>query len=80
MNPFRSIYRLVKLAKKKRRRRKGPVIQEHHLSYDPEIKVRLYQGEHWVITLLNRRKRVSRGFIVSLKKWMLENEENAVEV
>jgi len=77
MNLFKRIYRL---AKKKRRRRKGPVIQEHHICYDPEIVVRIYQGEHWVITQLLRRKRVSRGFIVVLKKWLLENQEKAVDV
>ena len=80
MNVFKRVYRLVKLAAKKRKRRKGPAIQTHHISYDPERTVRLYQGEHWVITLLNRRKKVSKGFIICLKKWMLENEENAVEV
>ena len=79
MDFFKRIYRLVK-KKTKRRRRRGVVVQTHHISYDPEVFVRLYQGEHWVITQLSRRKRISKGFIVALKKWLLENQENAVEV
>jgi len=32
---------------------KKQVIQNHHISYDPEITVKIYKGEHWAITILN---------------------------
>jgi len=70
----------LKKIKKRRKRRKSGVIQEHHISYEPEIKVRMYQGEHWVITQLNRRKKISKGFIASLKKWLWENQDKAIDV
>ena len=56
------------------------VIQTHHICYDPEVTVRIYKGEHWAITQLNRRKKISRGFIECLKLWISENEGNAIEI
>lgn len=57
------------------------VIQEHHISYNPEVKVQVYKGEHWLLTQLNRhRKRVSRGFIKALKTWIEQNEHEAVQL
>lgn len=61
-------------------RQKKSVIQSHHISYDPEIEVRMYKGEHWAITQLNRRKKISRGFITALKNWIALNEHKAVEL
>ena len=70
---FRKIWRLVK-------RRRKPFIQGHHISYDPEIVVKVWVGEHWILTQLDRRtKRVSVGFIVSLKKWLKDNEKRAID-
>ena len=57
-----------------------PIIQEHHISYDPEITVRLYKGEHWVLTQLQRRKKISSGFIKSLKVFIALNEDKATEL
>jgi len=67
--------------KRKRKRSRKIVIQEHHIKYEaPEIKVRIYKGEHWLISLLSRRKKVSKGFIRALKIWIQENEAKAVEL
>ena len=60
--------------------KKKSSIQEHHISYDPEHKVVMYKGEHWVITQLNRRKQISRGFIVALKVWIALNEYQALHL
>lgn len=74
---FRKIWRLVK---RKVRRRRKPFIQGHHISYDPEIVVKIWVGEHWILTQLQRRtKRVSVGFIVSLKTWLKDNEKRAID-
>lgn len=62
------------------------VIQKHHLIYpseehkQAEETVKLYKGEHWVITQLQRRKNISKGFIKSLKFWILLNEDKAKEL
>jgi len=62
------------------------VIQRHHIVYavpehkQREIVVRVYKGEHWIITHLRRRKKISKGFIKQLKIWMALNEENAVDL
>lgn len=52
------------------------VVQEHHISYNPEVKVKIYKGEHWLLTQLQRRKKVSVGFIRALKVWMAINEHS----
>ena len=61
---------------------KKQVIQEHHISYaNPEITVKLYKGEHWAITVLNRRKKnMSKGFLRCLQEYIKEHEEKAVEL
>ena len=68
--------------------RKKNVVQEHHLEYQRKDKtsdkkgetVLLYQGEHWAITQLQRRKNISKGFIKALKFWIAQNEHLAIEV
>lgn len=56
---------------------KKPVIQEHHLAYNPEIKGKLYKGEHWCLTQILRRKKVSKWFVKCIKWWIIMNEEKA---
>jgi len=56
------------------------VVQAHHISYDPEVVVKIYKGEHWVLTQLQRRKNVSTGFLQALKVWIALNEEKANEL
>ena len=67
--------------------KKQQVIQNHHISYqntetgDPEITVKIYKGEHWAITILNRRsKNMSKGFLRCLQKYIDEHEEDAVDL
>lgn len=63
---------------------KKPVIQTHHISYgsatEPEITVKIFKGEHWAITLLNRRKRVSKGFLEVLREFIKRHEAGALEL
>jgi len=54
-----------------------PVIQTHHLSYDPEIKGKLFKGEHLLLTRLGWRKNISKYFIKCLKNWIILNEDKA---
>lgn len=63
------------------KRSKKSVVQRHHISYDPEVTVRIYKGEHWLLTQLQRRTRhISKGLIKSLKVWIALNEDKAVEL
>ena len=64
---------------------KKQVIQGHHISYpdepDGEIIVKIYKGEHWAITVLNRRKKnMSKGFLRCLQKYIDEHKEDAVDL
>ncbi len=67
---------------------KKQVIQTHHLEYQRKDKVkvktgeivRLYQGEHWAITLMQRRKNISKGFIRALEFWVEQNKESAKSI
>jgi hypothetical protein len=61
---------------------KPRVMQNHHISYDPEIVVRIYKGEHELLTKLNlySKKTLSKGFIKSLKVWIALNEDRAKDL
>ena len=67
--------------KKTRKRRYSTVVQTHHISYGsldgtvPEITVKVWKGEHFILTLMGRRKRISKGFIEALKDYILKNEQ-----
>lgn len=56
------------------------VTQIHHISYDPEIFVKIFKGEHWILTQLQRRKNISKGFVKSLQVWLALNGENAKDL
>ena len=62
------------------------VIQNHHIVYEnkehhqPEITAHVYKGEHWIITHLNRRKKISKGFVKQMKVWLALHEEEAVDL
>ncbi len=62
------------------------VVHRHHIVYEnkdhrqlDEI-ASLYQGEHYIITQLQRRRNISKGFIKSLKCWIALNEDKGVNV
>ena len=66
---------------------KKQIIQNHHISYgdpetgEPEVKVKIYKGEHWAITILNRRKKnMSKGFLTCLQKYIDEHIDKAVDL
>ena len=65
---------------------KKKVIQNHHLIYpsekhkQEEVVEKIWKGEHWILTMLNRRKNISKGLIKSLKLWILLNEDKAAEL
>jgi len=64
------------------KKKKKGVSQIHHVFYTPEeIVTRIYQGEHYLITMLNRRtKNISAGFIHSLLFWIENNILNAIDL
>jgi len=67
--------------KKTRKKRYSAVVQTHHIRYGsldgtiPEITVNVWKGEHFILTLMGRRKRISKGFIEALKDYILKNEQ-----
>jgi len=67
-------------------RRHSVVVQTHHINYGsldgtiPEVTVRVWKGEHFILTLMSRRKRVSKGFIEALQGFISKNEKNAEEL
>ena len=73
---------------KSRRKSRKPVIQTHHLEYQrkDEIKekrgetVRIYKGEHWAITQLQRRKKISKGFLRAIEFWVESVRETAKDI
>lgn len=48
--------------------------------YEEENIVYLEKGEHHIITYMNRFKKVSKGFIRILERFILRNEERAEEI
>jgi len=57
------------------------IIQTHHISYDPEITTKIYKGEHWAITILNRRKKnMSKGFLKCLQQYIKEHQDHAIDL
>lgn len=63
-----------------KKRKHSVVVQTHHISYKPEITVRIWKGEHWIIHQLLRRKRISKGFIEALKTWINQWEKYAEDL
>jgi len=74
--------REVEVAGKKRGTK--TVIQNHHLLYEErdgrDWVVPLFRGEHWIITQMERRKRVSKGFLTCLRKYVKDCKGNAIKL
>jgi hypothetical protein len=64
--------------KKKRRRRSA--ICTHHITYNPEWVVKVWTGEHMILTRLQWRRRFSKGFFVALHDFIDKYEKYAVEL
>ena len=70
------------------KRKKTYNVQTHHLEFQRKDKVaekqgetvRLFQGEHWTITQMQRRKRVSKGFLKALEFFIDSSKDKAVEL
>ena len=60
----------------------GRVIQKHHISYEPEVTVKIFKGEHRCITLMERysKRTVSKGFIECLELFIDEHMDRVVEL
>lgn len=63
------------LKRRKRKKPKKTVIQNHHITYNPEKVVRIYKGEHYILTLLQWRKKHSKGFAIALRHWLKEHKD-----
>jgi len=63
--------------KKKRKKPSTYVVQPHHITYDPEWIVPVFKGEHFSITKMLRRKRVSQGFLVVLADYIEKHKQKA---
>lgn len=70
--------------KKRRRRSRKPVIQNHHLRYlhvdGWEWTEPIFKNEHYAITLLNRRKVPSVGILTVLQDFIDRNRAKAVNL
>jgi len=66
-------------ASKLKTKRKA-ITQTHHIAYEPEWTVQLYKGEHWLATQMQRRKKISQGFITWLKVYIAQHENQTVEL
>jgi len=59
---------------------KPRTMQRHHITYDPERTVIIYKGEHWLLTRLQWRKYISKGFIEALQQFIQDKQETAVSL
>lgn len=56
------------------------IVQKHHITYEPERVVYIYKGEHWVLTRLQWRKKVSKGFLEALRQYIKDTRGIAVNL
>jgi hypothetical protein len=63
--------------KRKRRKPSTYVVQPHHITYKPEWIVPIFKGEHFSITTILRRKRVSQGFLIALADFVEKHKGQA---
>jgi hypothetical protein len=68
------------MEKKHRKKSKKTIVQNHHVSYNPEVTVKVFKGEHMILTRLGWRKKISKGFVDALEQWMKQNRPAAVEL
>ncbi|MBT9170810.1 MAG: hypothetical protein DDT18_01161 [Actinobacteria bacterium] len=68
------------VSKTKRRAISRKAIQWHHISYEPEIKVKIFQKEHYWITVAERFNPISEGFIKCLREYIKKNKNRAVKL
>lgn len=63
-------------------RKYGRIINRHHISYDPEVTVNIFGGEHRAISLIEMysKKTVSKGFLRCLRLFIKKNGGRAVKL
>ena len=56
--------------------------QVHHIKYEPEETVKIFQGEHEILTKIQwyNKKSVSKGFLRALRLYIKESKDKAVEL
>lgn len=59
---------------------KPRVMQRHHITYEPERTVIIYKGEHMILTRLQWRKYISKGFIEALEQFIADHKDAAVSL
>jgi hypothetical protein len=62
------------MRKKRRKRSKHSIVQTHHITYNPEVVAAIFKGEHWLLTWMSRRKRISSGFLACLQIFIDEHK------
>jgi hypothetical protein len=58
------------------------IIQTHHIQYNPPIVVRVFKGEHGILTRMQWwcKKEVSKGFIKALRYFIKERAKKSKEI
>ena len=62
------------------------MIQKHHIVYEnlehkqKDVIVDVFKGEHFILTQLNRRRKISKGFVKCLKVWLALNDSEINDV
>lgn len=62
------------------RKKHRNAIQKHHITYNPERIVKIYQKEHFVLTVLNRLNPVSKGLFASLRYFVKMNKHRGIKL
>jgi hypothetical protein len=69
------------MARKKHRKQPNKtVVQNHHITYNPEWIVPIFKGEHYILSLMSWRKKTSQGFIIALKEYIRTHEELTINL
>jgi hypothetical protein len=61
-------------------KRRRSAICVHHITYNPPWTVKVWTGEHWILTHLQWRKRFSKGFFIALENFIIQNKSKGVEL
>lgn len=58
------------------------VIQNHHINYEAPWVVKIFKGEHEILTRLfwYSKKTVSQGLIIALRDFINKNETRAINL
>jgi len=54
------------------------VIQVHHITYEPPRTVLVRQTEHYILSVMQRMKVPTKGFLSALRQYIRDNKDKAV--